>query len=333
MTVDIRVQSVKPVRNTFQHIAERFGDKPASRYQEGTYHLQAEVNYHYKPLWDPDGDLYDQSRTAIKMKDWYAAKDPRQYYYGSYTIARAKQQEAADRQMEMADKRGLLADLPQEDRELLVRLLLPMRHYEWGGNTNMSMVAAYGWGTAVTQAAAMGMMDRLGMAQHFSRIGLMLDGNTGASLVQAKKHWVEDEVWQPLRRETENSFVVRDWFETLVAQALVADSLVYPLLLDLFEKHYAKRQGHALATVLDFPLRWNEEFTRWVDAVIKTCAAESEENRAQIEAWANKWIAAYSEALKPLATLAMGEADGAAALEQVKAALQQRLVKAKVVKA
>ena len=101
MSVDIRVQSVKPLRNTFAHIAARFGDKPASRYQEGTYHLQAETNYHYKPLWDPEGELYDQRRTAIQMKDWYALKDPRQYYYGSYTIARARQQEAADRQMEM----------------------------------------------------------------------------------------------------------------------------------------------------------------------------------------------------------------------------------------
>jgi len=333
MTVDIRVQSVKPLRNTFSHIAARFGDKPASRYQEGTYHLQAEVNYHYKPLWDPEHNLYDQRRTAVQMKDWYSLKDPRQYYYGSYTIARARQQEAADRQMEMAEQRGLLADLPEDDRALLIKLLLPLRHFEWGGNTNMSQVAAYGWGTAITQAAAMGMMDRLGMAQHFSRIGLMLDGNTGTSLAEAKQHWVSDEAWQPLRRETENTFVVRDWFETFVAQALIADGLVYPLLLDRFEQHFAKRRGHALATVLDFPMRWQGEFTRWVDAVIKTCMAESDENRALIEGWATKWLDAYTGALKPLATLAMGEADGEAALEEVVNALRQRLVKLKVTSA
>jgi phenol/toluene 2-monooxygenase (NADH) P1/A1 len=330
MTVEIRVQSVKPLRNTFAHIAERFGDKPASRYQEGTYQLQSEVNFHYKPLWDPEGQLYDQRRTAIQMQDWYTLKDPRQYYYGSYTIARARQQEAADRQMEMASQRGLLADLPAAERALLVRLLVPLRHYEWGANTNMSQMAAYGWGTAITQAAAMGMMDRLGMAQHLSRIGLMLDGNTGASLAEAKGHWMTDAVWQPLRSETENSFVVRDWFETFVAQALVADSLVYPLLLDRFEKHLARRCGHGLATVLDFPLRWHEEFTRWVDAVIKTCAAESEDNRQRIEGWSAQWTGAYAAALQPLAELAMGETEGSAALESVKATLQARLARLKV---
>ena len=331
MTVDIRVRSVKPLRNTFAHIAQRFGDKPASRYQEGTYNLQAEVNYHYKPLWDPDGQLYDQRRTAVVMRDWYAPKDPRQYYYGSYTMARARQQEAADRQMEMAEQRGLLADLPEAERSLLVRAVLPLRHYEWGANTNMSQVAAYGWGTAITQAAAMGMMDRLGMAQHLSRIGLMLDGNTGTSLAQAKQHWMDDEAWQPLRRQTENTFVLRDWFESLVAQALVADSLVYPLLLDRFELHVAARCGHGLATVLDFPLRWQAESARWVDAVVKTCAAESEPNRELIAGWAGKWQAAYASALTPLAELAMGAEQGAAVLREIGDALRARLVRLQVI--
>ncbi|MDP1789445.1 MAG: phenol hydroxylase, partial [Methylibium sp.] len=44
MTVEIRTQTVKPVRQTFGHIARRFGDKAASRYQEATYDLQSQTN-------------------------------------------------------------------------------------------------------------------------------------------------------------------------------------------------------------------------------------------------------------------------------------------------
>jgi phenol hydroxylase P1 protein len=326
MSVDIRVQSVKPLRNTFAHIAARFGDKPATRYQEGTYHLQAEVNFHYKPLWDPERDIWDKRRTAVVMQDWYAPKDPRQYYYGSYTIARSRMQEAADRQMELADKRGLLAGLPEAARQDLINFIVPLRHFEWGGNTNFAHVAAYGWGTAITQAAAMGMMDRLGVAQHLSRIGLMLDGNTGASLVQAKRQWVGAPHWQPLRREIESVFVRRDWFETLVAQALVADHVVYGLMLQRFEGEFAKQHGSALATVLDFPLRWQEEHARWVDAVVKTCAAESEANRTLIAGWARQWQTAFVAALAPLAETALGR-DGAAALKQVSDELSVRLGK------
>lgn len=326
MTVEIRTQAVKPLRNTFAHIARRFGDKAASRYQEGTYDLQTETNRHYKPLWDPEHDIYDKRRTAVQMKDWYALKDPRQYYYGSYTIARAKQQEALDRQMEFAEKRELLRALPDAARSAIVFALVPLRHYEWGANTNQCLVAAYAWGTALTQAAMLGAMDRLGMAQHLSRIGLLVDGNTGDSLTEAKQHWMDHPDWQPMRREVERSFVVRDPIEALVAQCLVADGLVYPLFYQQYDAWMARRHGVGLATVLDFMMRWNDETAKWVDSVIKTIVAESPENRALVQGWVNQWRTAFVNALSPLAEATMA-ADGAAALATVNTALGQRLTK------
>lgn len=326
MTVDIRVESIKPIRNTFGHIARRFGDKPASRYQEGTFDLQTEGNRHYKPLWDPDRDLYDKRRTAIEMKDWYALKDPRQYYYGAWTIARAKLQDAADRQMEFLEKRKVLASLPAADRQTIVATLLPLRHYEWGANTNLCLVSAYGWGTAITQAASMATMDRLGMAQHLSRIGLLLDGNTGTTLDEAKTLWLESEAWQPMRRQTERLMATRDWFEVLVAQALVADGLVYPLFFQAFDDWFAQRQGSGLSGAIDHQWRWYEESAKWVDAVMKTAAADSPTNRTRIADWVVHWRSDLLAALWPLAQQAMGE-DGAAALGKVDDALSARLKK------
>jgi phenol hydroxylase P1 protein len=326
MTVEIRTQSVKPLRNAFGHLTRRFGDKAASRYQEGTYDLQTEVNRHYKPLWDPDRDIYDQRRTAVQMKDWYALKDPRQFYYGSYTTTRAKQQDALDRQMEFADKRELLRSLPPAAQEAILLALVPLRHYEWGANMNQCFMAAYGWGTAVTQAAMLGAMDRLGNAQHLSRIGLLVDGNSGESLTVAKQHWLEHPDWQPLRREMERSFVTRDWFELLVAQTLVADGLVYPLFYQHLDAFLARRHGVGLATVLDHLMRWQDDTARWVDAVVKTAAAESAENRALIQGWAQQWRETFLAALAPLAATSMG-VDGAAALAAVNTALGARLVK------
>ena len=48
MQIDIKTSSVKPLRNTYAYIEKRFGDKPASRYQEATYDIQEEINFHYK---------------------------------------------------------------------------------------------------------------------------------------------------------------------------------------------------------------------------------------------------------------------------------------------
>lgn len=323
MTVEIRTQSVKPMRNTFAHVARRFGDKPATRYQEVTYDLQSEANLHYKPLWEPDRELYDRRRTAVVMQDWYALKDPRQFYYGAYTITRAKQQDAQDRQMEFVERRELLAALPADARQAVVNALLPLRHYEWGANMSNCLIAAYGYGTAITQAAIMATMDRLGMAQHLSRIGLLLDGKGGESLTVAKAQWTDEPAWQGLRREVERLMVTRDWFEVIVAQNLVADGLVYPLFYQQFDAHFARHNGSALSSLTDYLMRWFEESAKWVDLTIRTALSESDANRALISRWTVQWRENFLAGLRPIALAMLGErAD--AALANVTAAFDAR---------
>lgn len=307
MQVDIKTASVKPVRQAFAHLERRFGDKVATRYQEATYDIQSDANFHYKPLWDPAHDMYDRRRTAIIMEDWYALKDPRQFYYGTYTITRARWQEGIDRQVDFVEKRGLLRKLPAERRDLIAAALVPLRHYEWGANTNNAHVSAYGWGVAITQAAMMNTMDRLAMAQHLSRIGLLLDGGTGDALTTAKQEWMAAPEWQGLRREVENMFVTRDWFEVLVAQNLVADSLVYTLFFGRIDALLAETGDMSLLLVTDFLTRWFDESSKWMDAVIKAAAAESADNHAVIRDWVAKWRAPLVGALRPLAGRFLGD--------------------------
>lgn len=307
MAVEIKTSGVKPLRNTFSHLAARFGDKPATRYQEIAFDTQPTTNFHYRPLWAPEQELYDTSTTAIEMSDWYTLKDPRKYYYGSWTTTRAKQQDAIDQQLAFTEKRDLFILWPEDARNLVIYALLPLRHYEWGGNTNNNFIAAYGYGTTITQAATMGMCDRLGMAQFISRIGLCIDGKTGASLEQARNIWLSDPAWQGLRREVESLFVVKDWFELMVAQNLVADSIVYQLFFTAFDQHFGQRYGNDLSPLIDYVLTWQKDFSRWVDAVIKTAAAESPENTQLLNDWVTKWYSRLTEALKELSQQLYGE--------------------------
>jgi hypothetical protein len=91
--------------------------------------------------------------------------------------------------------------------------LLPLRHAEMGANMNNSNIAADGFGTSVTQMHMFHAMDRLGIAQYLSRIGLLLDDGGLALLAEAKQRWLDDPAWQGLRRYVEDSLVLRDWFE------------------------------------------------------------------------------------------------------------------------
>ena len=132
--------------------------------------------------------------------------------------------------------------------------------------------------------------------------------------------------WQGVRRTMENLFVTRDWFELFVAQNLVFDGLLYPLVY----RHYVNAQGaatgHALAMLTEFMNEWFEENARWVDATLKTAADESTANARKLAAWYADWRAQIAEALAPLAALALG-AHGAPALQELATALDARFAR------
>lgn len=329
MQIDLRTVSIKPLRNTFTHVAKRIGgDKPASRYQEGTFDIQATHNFHYRPTWDPDHEIFDPRRTKVVMKDWYALKDPRQYYYGTYTMARARQQETMESNFDFVEARNMVAAMPEPVRQMAVDVLLPLRHVAWGGNTNNVFVCAYGYGTAITQPHIYHAMDQLGIAQYLTRLGLVIADEE--ALAAAKAQWLNDPKWQGLRRYVEDVMVEKDWFEVMVAQTLVLDGLLYPLVYgEIIDGDLLMKGGSAIAMMTQFMTDWSAEVAKWCDAQIKVAAGESAENKALIEGWTQKWMARAVEAIQPIAQHALGD-KAEAVMAQITEQYRARLAKAGV---
>lgn len=325
MQIDLRTVAIQPQRQTFDHLARRFGDKPASRYQEGSYDIQAVENLHYRPTWDPDQQLYDPAITRVVMQDWYALKDPRQYYYSTYTLTRARQQETAEANFDFVESRGLAESLPAEARQTALDLLVPLRHAAWGANLNNAFICGYGHAVVFTQACMYQAMDQLGIAQYLSRLGLLL-GDTEA-LAARKAAWTEGEAWQPLRRYVEDCLVVRDPFELYVAQNLALDGLLYPLVYErVVDGWLSGRGGSAVAMLCQFQGDWSGEARKWVDSVVKTVVAESAHNREVVTEWARHWSGRAAAALLPVVALAVGEA-AADMLGEEMAGFKARLAK------
>lgn len=324
MSIEIKTATSEPIRNTFSHLERRFGDKQATRYQEATYDIQPEGNEHYKPYWDKEHELVDARRTAIVMNDWYDFKDPRQFYYGSYVQQRAKMQETAESNYAFYEKRNLASYLSDEQKQKIIEFLVPLRHFEHTANLNNMFGAAYGFGTAITQAFLYNGMDRLGIAQYLSRIGLILDGNTGNSLQQAKSAWMEAPHWQGMRALCENSLLIKDWFELFVLQNLVLDTLVGDLYYQQFDQYLAENGGQDVAMLTEFMRDWSKDSNRWSDAVTKIAVKESEQNKAQIEQWVAQSKQRAEEALAPLAEVILGPD----ALSAAMATLDARVKKA-----
>ena len=308
MNLDIKSEDIVPRRHTFSHIAARYGeDRPASRYDEATLDVQATTNFHYRPLWAPEYEIFDPARTGVEMGDWYDFRDPRQFYYATYNISRAGMNQAADRAFDLVDDRDLVGRIAPEWLATVQNYLVPLRHYEWGANLNSLRVTDYGYGTRITSATAFAAADRLGMAQILTRIGLVLGGYDEAALATARQAWLDAEEWQGVRRMVEDSLVVEDWFETFLAQNLAMDGILHPLVYRSFDDVGLEHGAVAVSMMCEFMVDWMADNARMVDAFITTAAAESPANAELLSGWYATWRARATEAAAPLAKATLGD--------------------------
>lgn len=329
MNIDLQTRTITPLRTTYAHVTQYVGEgKTPSRYEEATMGAQPSANFHYRPTWDPEHELFDTKRTRVVMSDWYKLRDPRQFYYATWTMTRARQQDAMESNYQFVEQRRLIEKAPDTVLESACRVLMPLRHVAWGGNMNNAAICAYGYGTAFTAPAMMHGLDHLGAAQYLTRLGLALQGPD--TLEAGRQAWLQDPAWQPLRRYVEDTLVLQDPFELFIAQNVALDGQLYPLMYSSFvDEHLAMQGGTAVAMLTAFMVEWFEESSRWVDAVVKVAAAESQDNHNLIRTWVHDWSARAQAALAPVAALALAEA-APAALEDARAALDSRLQKAGV---
>ena len=103
--------------------------------------------------------------------------------------------------------------------------------------------------------------------------------------------------------------MTKDWFETLVAQDLVLDAIVYRLVFEDLRKALKSSVGIVLVT--DMPAEVHADDARWVDAMVKIAAAESPSNKTLLSGWFASWRERGVAAARPLAEHLFGtDAEG-----------------------
>jgi phenol hydroxylase P1 protein len=318
---ELRTQVIEPQRKTFDHLVARYGDRPASRYEEGSIDIQAKENFHFRPLWDPEREIYDESFSVLRLTDPYSFTDPRQYYYAPYVTSRAAMSDAVGATLTYLESRGLLERLPEAWRDLLAQLVVPLRHYESGAQLVSTAAARFGFGTTITQCAAYAAFDRIGNAQTISRLGIALDGGTAGLLEDAKTSWLEDEALQGLRRLVEETVVERDWGLALVALD-VTDQLLYRTLFVHLDDVAITGGAPAYSLAAQHFSDWFKDQRRWLDALYRAWTTDPELGAANAGIIASAVAGAVDRALvalRPLAARADALVDGGAvaALDQI----------------
>lgn len=303
MQYELRTQVIEPRRKTFQYLLDRYGDRPASRYEEGTIDVQATEHFHYRPLWDPEHELYDESYSALRLTDPYSFTDPRQYYYAPYVTARAAMHEAFAKTLEYLEQRDLLQRMPDAWRAIATQVVLPLRHYESGAQLVTVTGARFAYGTTISQCCAYAAFDRVGNAQLISRFGLAMAGGSDEALTEAKRLWVEEPALQGLRRYVEELFVEDDWAAGLLGLDLT-DRLLYSLLYRHLDEAALLGGAGAYSLVAQHLSTWFTDQRRWIDRLLQEWLADPQHgagNRAALKAIVDRRLAQAVEAVRDLA--------------------------------
>ena len=303
MQYELRTQVIEPQRKTFDHLVARYGDRPASRYEEGTIDIQAKENFHYRPLWDPSREIYDEAFSVLRLTDPYSFTDPRQYYYAPYVTSRAAMSDAFGATLTYLESRGMLERLPEAWKDLLAQLVIPLRHYESGAQLISTAAARFGFGTTITQCAAYAAFDRIGNAQLVSRLGIALDGGTANLLEDAKRSWLDDDALQGLRRLVEQTIVEKDWALALIALD-VTDQLLYNVLFSHLDDAAITGGAPGYSLAAQHLTDWFKDQRRWLDALYRAWVSDPELGAANAEIIASAVAGAVDRAVTALRPLA-----------------------------
>lgn len=326
MQIELRTQVIEPERKTFTNLVKRFGDRPASRYEEGSIDIQSTVNFHYRPLWSADHEIYDVDYTAFKLEDPYSFTDPRQLYYAPYVQSRAAMNEAFAKTIEYVESRNLLSKLPQGWDSLVGELLVPLRHWEAGAELVSIEGSRWAYGTTIDECCLFAAFDRIGNAQSLSRVGIVYGQGHDGALAAAKQRWLEAPELQGLRRLVEEVLAGttgQDYAAKLLTIDLT-DRLLYALMYTHLDEAALVGGAGAYSLVAQHFSSWFADQRRWIDQLVKVWFADptyADSNRAAFDAvLATRW-AQIVEAVSDLAAAVDARVDvGAAAAVSAAAA-------------
>jgi len=300
---ELRTQVIEPKRKTFTNLAARYGDRPASRYEEGSIDVQAVANFHYRPLWDPEHEIFDEAYSVMRLTDPYGFVDPRQLYYAPYVTARSHLHEAFAATLKYLEGRDLLDRLPEGWRAALAELVIPLRHYESGGQLLSAFGCRFAYGTTIAQCLSYASFDRVGNAQLLSRLGISLGGGSDDLLVAAKQQWMGAQALQPLRRYVEELLVEKDWAVAHLGLD-VADQLLYGLLYQHLDDAALLGGAGGYSLFAQHMAGWFADQRRWIDALYAAWGADSQHgsaNRAALAQAAARLAPAAAQAVGALA--------------------------------
>lgn len=280
-------------------------EPPRDEYEEMTEKLQWSAPFHVDGRVRERYRVWATESTQLRSSDWDAFRAPDRLYYRSYVRQQAESDSAVTAGFDFARRRGsLLTQLDPGWTDQLREVLPALQFPEWGLCVIHQHVTRFALSSFIAGATEFQMFDEMRHAQLFARLTLTFDEHFG-DFDRGKELWLHAEHFQPLRRVVEQLLATLDWGEEIIA----ADVLLDPLLARavdqiLLGQAPAIPRPDLLTQVVWGAIEQDEERHRSSGLAFLNMVADDprfgETNRAQVQAWLDRWAPEIIEAVQRL---------------------------------
>jgi propane 2-monooxygenase small subunit len=285
----------------------------ASLYEDVTIDTQPSIHRHLGRGWPvsfEDGrGTWDDASTALQSSDWFAFRDPGEYWKRPYYQRETAIERQIDGAMHSAAEQGLINDFSPEWVEWLRTSLQVPAYVEHGLWFALATIGRACLSDSVATCVCLQAAMKQRSAQALVLYAMDLEPHHGPFPIEAARDaFLSEAAWQPTRRYLERLAATPDWGEVIVAVNLCFEPVVGTLLRRELGIRAAAANGDTVTPVLarvatqewEWAQAWSTELVRFLAAD----ADHGEQNRAVIEHWIADWEPLGNEAALALAPFA-----------------------------
>jgi propane monooxygenase small subunit len=274
--------------------------RKATHYEDMTVDVQPDPERYLLQDWIisfPDGTpTYSKDWTAAKSSNWHKFRAVDQEWERTHYQRQSTICGMVKNTIENGRKSGAPARFDAAWVKILQNHLGAYKHAEFGLGTSTMQAQRYGYTQMVNNAILTNSSYKLRFAQditlYLSEIGLDL---AGFDIAAGKQHWLEDPIWQGVRKSVESIMGSNDYLEQYFATNVVFEPLVGELFRSGFLMQAAAAQNDfitpAVVSAAEADYERNLANTVELFHILGSDPTYGEKNLALF----NKWLAKHAE--------------------------------------
>ena len=282
----------------------------ATTYEDVTVDVQPDPERYLTQGWvyafaDGVGG-YPKDWTTLKSSDWHAFRDPngeweQTIYRNNANVVRQTQQN-----LENAKRAGAYSHWSRGWIKFVERNLGAWMHAEHGLGLHVFIAAQRSGPTnMINNAMAVNAAHKLRFAQDLALYNLDLsESDISFDGDVHREVWMEDPVWQGVRKNVEQLTAIGDWAEALFATNVVFEPLVGVLFRSHLVMQIAARNGDYVTPTLvgagENDYERDLAYTRAQFGLLVRDEQHGEENKGVLGEWLSRWVPVSLRAARDL---------------------------------